>query len=141
MCNLMNPFSLEGKTILVTGASSGIGRSIAIESSKMGAKIILNGRDKGRLEETLSLMRDDSHSIISADISEERDLENLVQTIDKIDGVVLCVGVSGLISLQYASRKKFENMFDTNFFSNVELVRLLLKNKKINREGSILAIA
>ena len=48
-----NPFSLEGKTILVTGASSGIGRGAAIECSKMGAKVIVTARNEERLNETL----------------------------------------------------------------------------------------
>ena len=66
---MINPFSLEGKTILVTGSSSGIGRGIAIECSKMGAKVILNGRNVDRLNETLELMDGDGHQVMAADIS------------------------------------------------------------------------
>ena len=137
-----NPYSLDGKTLLVTGASSGIGRAIAIECSRMGATIILNGRNEQRLSETLEMLdKKDGHQLLPADISDDEQLKMLIDNIGKIDGVVLCVGVSGLISLQFATKKKFEKMFDTNFFSNTELVRLLLKNKRINNGGSILAIA
>lgn len=60
---MYNPFSLEGKTVLVTGASSGIGRSIAIECSRMGANVVLTARNETRLKETLSLMESGKHLI------------------------------------------------------------------------------
>ena len=66
---MSNPFSLEGKTILVTGASSGLGQGIAIQCSKMGAKVVLNGRNEERLKETLAQMEGDGHVILSADIA------------------------------------------------------------------------
>ncbi len=136
-----NPFSLIGKTILVSGASSGIGRAIAIECSKMGAKVLLTGRNHERLHETLSMMTANEHIIVAADLSDKAQTSHLLESIENIDGVVICAGVSGLVSLQFATKSKFEKMFDTNFFSNVEFLRLLLKKRKINRNGSILAIA
>ena len=75
---MINPFLLEGKKILVTGSSSGIGRGIAIECSKIGAKIILNGRNLQRLEETLALLEGDGHAIIEADLSQQEGLDALV---------------------------------------------------------------
>lgn len=136
-----NPFSLDGKTIFISGASSGIGRAIAIECSRMGAKTILNGRNQQKLHETLALLEGEGHQILPADITDENQLSEAVDSISNIDGVVLCVGVSGLVALQFATKKKFGKIFDTNFFANTELVRLLIKKKKINSEGSILAIA
>ena len=74
---MMSPFSLEGKKILVTGSSSGIGRGIAVECSKMGAQLILNGRDVNRLDETLKMLEGDGHQIIEADISKQEEIERL----------------------------------------------------------------
>ena len=74
-----NPFSLIGKTILVTGASSGIGRSIAIECSKLGANLIITGRNEDRLRETLLHLQSGEHQYIVADITIEEDIENLVK--------------------------------------------------------------
>lgn len=136
-----NPFKLDGKTILITGASSGLGRAIAIECSRLGANVVLSGRCATRLCETLDYMSGQGHRVINCDITNAEESDKLVEDVGQIDGVVLCVGVSGLVSLQFASRKKFEKMFDTNFFSSVELIRLLLKKKRINHGGSILTIA
>ena len=85
---MYNPFSLQGKTILITGASSGIGRATAIECSKMGAAVIITGRNKMRLEETCSLMEGDGHSVQVSDLSDEREIDKLVETIPHIDGLV-----------------------------------------------------
>ena len=65
-----NPYSLEGKTILVTGASSGIGKATAIECSKLGARVIITGRDEARLQQTLSSLEGEGHVVIAAGLSE-----------------------------------------------------------------------
>ena len=71
---MYNPFSLEGKTILVTGASSGIGRAVAVECSKMGAVVFLSARNEARLRETMDMMEGDGHQIITADLTNEADI-------------------------------------------------------------------
>ena len=83
-----NPFSLEGKTILVTGASSGIGRSTAIECSKAGAKVVLTARNEARLKETLSMLIGEGHSYIVADLANEEQMDRLVAEMPIIDGLV-----------------------------------------------------
>ena len=83
-----NPFALTGKTVFVTGASSGIGRSTAIECSRLGAKLIINGRDEQRLRETLLALDGDGHRLIVGDLSVELDRQNLLDSIPKVDGVV-----------------------------------------------------
>ena len=85
---MMGPFSLEGKKILVTGSSSGIGRGIAVECSKMGAQLILNGRDVNRLDETLKMLEGDGHQIIEADISKQEEIERLVAEVLSISSVM-----------------------------------------------------
>lgn len=139
-----NPFSLSGKTILVTGASSGIGRAIAIECSKMGANIIITARNEERLNSTFSIL-DRSvgcmHNIIIADLLVEEDLNALVSRVGKIDGLVLSSGIGLTLPFQFSTRDKFGYIFETNFFSPVELMRILYKKKLINQGGSIVILA
>ena len=135
-----NPFSLEGKTILVTGASSGIGQSTAIECSKMGAKLIVCGRNKERLDQTLSMLEGDGHSLFEGDLLDQDTIERLVKEVPLLDGVVLSAGRGLTLPFQFCSRDKFDDIFNINFFSPVELLRLLSKKKKINQNGSVVFI-
>ena len=68
---IYNPFSLEGRTVLVTGASSGIGRATAIECSRMGAIVIINGRSESRLQETYDSLSGDGHQMIVGDLTDD----------------------------------------------------------------------
>ena len=138
---MQTPFSLQGKTVLVTGASSGIGRQTAIECSRMGASVVLSARDSERLRETLSLMEGDGHTILCADLLEQEQVENLIASVPILDGVVLCSGKGLTLPMQFATRDKFDDIFGTNFFAPFELVRLLYKKKKIQKQGSVVAIA
>lgn len=138
---MYNPFSLEGKTILVTGASSGIGRATAIECSKMGANLIISGRNEERLRDTYSKLKEGKHSFITADITVEEDLERLIESIPSINGVVLCAGIGNTILTRFATRKKLEPIFETNFFAQIELIRLLQKKKKLDEGSSVVAIS
>ena len=90
-----NPYSLEGKTILVTGASSGIGQATAIECSKLGAKVIVTARNPERLQETFDQLVGEGHRQIIADISKEEDICSLVEQVPVLDGVVNNAGVAG----------------------------------------------
>lgn len=135
-----NPFSLEGKTILVTGASSGIGQATAIECSKMGAKVIICGRDKERLNNTLSLLEGDNHQTFEGDLLHDEVLNNLVSTVPQLDGVVFSAGKGLTLPFQFSTREKFDDIFNVNFFSPIELLRLLSKKKKINQNGSVVFI-
>ena len=134
-----NPFTLENKVILVTGASSGIGRSIAIECSRMGAKVILTARNKERLEETLSLMEEcHKHSVISADLTDEFDVDHLVDSIDiSLDGVVQCAGFFILKPFQFVSRKDIDSVMEVNFKAPALLSQKLLRKKAIRKGASI----
>ncbi len=139
-----NPFSLEGKTILVTGASSGIGRATAIECSRLGANVILSARNAGRLEETLNALDGDKnkHQICPADLTVQQELENLVNTIPQIDGVVLSSGRTGnALPIKFDKREKINPVFETNFFAPFELMRSLYKSKKLKDGSSVVTIA
>jgi NAD(P)-dependent dehydrogenase (short-subunit alcohol dehydrogenase family) len=136
-----NPFSLAGKTILVTGASSGIGRQTAIECSRMGASVILSARNEERLQETFSCLEGNGHVIVIADLLNTDQVETLVNSIPVVDGIVLCSGKGLTLPIQFATRDKFDDIFNTNFFAPFELLRLLYKNKKIQKQGSVVVMA
>ncbi len=138
-----NPFSLAGKTILVTGASSGIGKETAIECSRMGARVILTARNPERLNETFSQLDPevDGHMQLLADLTVKEDIEGLISQLPSLDGVVLSAGNSTTLPLQFGSRDKFDDMFNVNFFAPVELLRLLYKKKMLAKGASVVMIA
>lgn len=138
---MYNPFSLFGKTILVTGASSGIGRSIAVECSHMGANIVLTGRNLGRLDETFGLMDSGNHIVIPADLSEESDIKRLVDELPMLDGVVHSAGVGSRVLSKALKESDIDFVLRPNFYGPILLQRHLLKKKKIKKEASVVFIA
>lgn len=136
-----NPFSLSGKTILVTGASSGIGRSIAVECSKMGACVVITGRNEERLAETQSMLFGDGHISISADIAEEQQVESLVEQLPVLDGVVHCAGVGVRKPAQAIKKSDIDFVFAPNVIAPILLQKYLLKKKRIAKSASIVFIA
>ncbi len=140
---MRNPFSLEGKTILVTGASSGIGQKTAIESSKLGATLIVTGRNPERLQETFGQLEGTKteHCQILADLTKEDEVKDLVSKVSNLDGILLSAGLGLTTPFSFASREKYNKIFEVNFFSSIELLRLLYKKKKINNNGSVVFIS
>ena len=136
-----NPFSLEGKTILVTGASSGIGRGIAVTCSKMRATVIINGRNKERLQETLSQMEGENHLVAVGDLTDTNSLSAMVETLPKLDGVVHCAGRGQRIPCKDLQMENVNQVMDVNFLAPVMLQAELLRQKKINKAGSIVFVA
>lgn len=132
-----NPFSLQNKTILITGASSGIGRATAIECSKMGAKLIITGRDQERLNKTLISLHGENHKMVLADLNNDDDIDGLLSEIDKLDGIVLNSGINDKSLIKNLNNEELDKMFSTNFFAPVLLVKQLLKKKKFNKFASI----
>lgn len=135
-----NPFSLEGKTILVTGASSGIGRGIAVACSEIGAKIIITGRNETRLNETYGSLMGKDHQMIKADLSLQDEIEQLVSLLPKIDGCVLCAGIPQVCPVKYFKREDIEQIFSVNTFAPIMVTSSLLKKKKIAKGASIVMI-
>ena len=132
-----NPFSLEGKTILVTGASSGIGKETAISCSKMGAKVIVTARNQERLQETYDSLEGDGHQQIIADLTDANDINGIVATVGKIDGVVLCAGKGLSLPVLFSTREQFDKIYNVNLFSPIELLRLLVKKKCFSQQSSV----
>lgn len=136
-----NPFSLEGKTVLITGASSGIGMATAIECSRMGARLVISGRNRERLDKCMLLLEGQSHALIQADLTNQADLEQLVAQTPVVDGVVVSAGQGITLPIKSASSQKYQEIFDINFFAPTELLRLLYKGKKLNNLASVVLIA
>lgn len=141
MDEIFNPFTLTGKTILVTGASSGIGQAIAIACSKMGGSIVLTGRDEERLQQTLSQMRSGNHLIVKADLTKENDISILVSQLPKLDGIVYNAGIGSRKVCKQLEREDIDSVMNINFTSSVLLQAALLSSKKINKGASIVFIA
>ena len=138
---MYNPFSLDGKVILVTGASSGIGRGIAIECSKMGAKIILCARDLKRLTETYNLLEGQHHIIMQADLSRQSDIENLVKDLPSINGIVHCAGILEIIPVKYINSNVFDKIFNINTLAPILLTAQTVKLRKLLSNSSIVFIS
>lgn len=137
---MYNPFSLEGKTILITGASSGIGAQCAIDCSKMGAKVVLLARNEERLLETLGKMEGIGHLPILFDL-EKVDLipsliDKIVDKVGPLDGVLHCAGISTTTPLKFVKEDMLENFFRVNVFSAVLLTKEICKMKYHKKEGA-----
>ena len=141
MSSCYNPFSLEGKTILITGASSGIGKATAIECTRLGASMVITGRNKEKLEATLVSLEGDGHKMICADLTDTEELEALIAELPALDGAVLSAGVSLTMPVKFSNSEKFKEIFETNLFSQTELARLLFKKKKLKDNGSLVFIS
>ena len=136
-----NPFSLQGKTILVTGASSGIGKAMAIACSKMGALVIANGRNVQRLEVTVAEMAGDGNLMIAGDLTCAEDIHALVDSVPKLDGIVHCAGIGHRKPAKMLTAEEVERVMNTNFKATVMLQTELMKAKKINKAASIVFVA
>lgn len=134
---MYNPFSLEGKTILVTGASSGIGRTTAIECSKLGAHVVITGRNAERLQETFNLLEGSGHMQILADLTDTESLEHLVKEMPQLDGLVNNAGIGYNRPVTFIKSSDLDAMFGTNTYAPVMLTKLAMKKKKINKGGSV----
>ena len=139
--NSFNPFSLEGKTILVTGASSGIGRGIAIACSRMGARVIINGRNDVKLSETLSLMEGEDHIKILGDLICPKDVQVLIDNLPKLDGIVYSAGIGHRLLTKMMSEDELDRVLNVNFKSPVLLQAGITKAKKLNKGASVVFIA
>jgi len=138
---MYNPFSLENKTVFITGASSGIGRATAIECSKMGAKCVITGRNSERLDETFHSLEGEGHIQIIADLTNEKDIENLVEQLPVLDGFVSNAGIVNTVPIGFYKESEIENVFKTNTFSMMMLTKYLVKKKKLNKPSSIVYTA
>ena len=132
-----NPFTLENKTILVTGASSGIGKAIAIECSKLGAKIIITARNEERLNETYKQLEGNGHKTIIADISTEDGINSVIENCDSLQGLVCNAGIMNNTTVGFLKTDKVNEVLNINTVSPMILLGKLIKAKKIEKNSSV----
>ena len=138
---MYNPFSLKGKVILITGASSGIGRATAIECSKMGAQVVITARNIERLKETLSLLEGEGHQYIAADLSNEKAIDELVMKTPVVTGVVNNAGLSSVKLLPFIKAEDLSKIFKLNLEAPILLTSKIVKKKKIANNSSIVFVS
>ena len=132
-----NPYSLSGKTILVTGASSGIGQATAIECSKLGARVIITGRNPERLQKTFDQLEGEGHMQLIAELTDPAQLEDMVQQLPMLDGVSNNAGIPFTKPISFIKEDDLQRIFNTNTFAPILLTKQLLKRKKINNGASL----
>jgi NADP-dependent 3-hydroxy acid dehydrogenase YdfG len=119
--------TLENKTILITGASSGIGRQVAIHCYEAGANLILTGRDESKLKETCSLLKKGKHISLAGDLTDENFISSLCEMIGNIDGIVHSAGIIYPLPTKFIRKKHPDEVMNINYYSPVLLTSKLLK--------------
>ena len=134
-------YNLEGKTILVTGASSGIGRGIAICCSRAGANVAIVGRNEDRLRETIKQMTDGGHLLYRCNLTNEDEIKRTVAELPQCDGIIHCAGIGQRIPARFLTAADVDKVMDINFKAPVLLQSELLRQKKVKNGASIVFIA
>lgn len=132
------PFSLEGKTILVTGASSGLGRHIAIRCAQRGARMVITGRDAARLQETYAQLLGDTHVQVLADLTQASDRDRIAQVVPYVNGLVHCASFQRHSPIKQLTEQLMTDMYNVNFLAPVMLTQRLLQTDTIAERGSII---
>ena len=134
---MYNPYSLEGKTVLVTGASSGIGKASAIECAKLGARVIITARNEERLSQTLDLLEGNGHQMYLCDLNNNDEIDNLVSQLPEIQGFVSNAGYTKILPVQFINSVDINGIFQVNAVAPMLLLQKLLKKKKLKKGASV----
>lgn len=138
---MYNPFSLQGKVILITGSSSGIGKGIALECAKSGAQLIITGRNPDRLNDTFNQLEGSGHKQTTADLSTDDGIDSLCENLPQLDGVVHVAGIVNPKPFQFLNRSELDLIMNTNFYGPVLLTNLLLRRKLVKKNSSLVFIS
>ena len=138
---MSNPYSLEGKTVLVTGATAGIGRQTAISVSEMGARVVITGRDQPRLAATLSSLRGGDHLALPANLTQQEERDALAEKLPALDGIAHCAGVTLLHPFKFSDERRYREVYAINVEAPLFLTQRLFKHRKLANGGSIVFIA
>lgn len=134
-----HPFSLNGKNILITGASSGIGRACAVTAAQLGATVILVGRNQEGLEKSFSMLGKGSHLMVTHDVTEFEKTEsvvgNAVETLGKLNGMVHSAGIELTMPLKMTKPAHYEKLFAVNVIAGFEYAKAISKNKFMSETG------
>ena len=138
---MKNYLSLQGKHVLVTGASSGMGKVFAQMIAGQGARVSLLARNEERLEQTRNLLEGEGHNVVCCDLTDEEQLRQAAETMQPLDGIVFCAGINEVVPVRFVKQEKIDRMFQTNYFSQLLLLQMLLKKKLVNKGASIVFIS
>lgn len=141
-----NPFSIEGKTVLVTGATSGIGSATALLCAQMGARVIAVGRNQERLASLQAELKSEGvreleNLYISADLTVAEEVKALIEQCPEIDGIANCAGIANMNPFQFVTKEEMQRVMDVNCFAPVMLVNQLLKAKKLKKGSSVVFVS
>lgn len=134
---MYSPFSLEGKTILVTGASSGIGRATAIECSKLGAKVVVTARNEERLKETYDALEGEGHLMFSFDLNNIENLDEIVTQLPALQGFVSNAGATLIAPIQFIKGESLNSLLQVNTIAPILFLQKLLKKKILGKGSSV----
>lgn len=134
---MKNPFSVEGKTILITGAASGIGKATALQCSEMGANMILLDLNEEGLNHTKTELKGGDCEVIAINLTDFDSLKEMVGKLPKLDGVVSNAGIFYSMMAKLSEKKDMEKIFEINTFSHINLIQQLMEQKKLNKGASI----
>jgi len=137
----MNHLDLSGKNIMITGASSGIGRQAAIELSEKGARLFITGKTPEKLDETFDKLHGDGHVKFAADLSDIKQIEELISHIPELDGFVHSAGISIMVPIKYIKTENIREVFAVNYESAVSLISKAFAQKKIAKKASLVFIS
>lgn len=132
-----NPFSLAGKTIFITGASSGIGRCAAIECSKFGAKVIITARNENRLRETLQLLEGEGHKMMICDLSDSLQIESMVNELPEVQGVINNAGYTKILPIPFIDEDSLMEILSVDTVAPILVLKNLIKKKKLKSGTSV----
>ena len=134
---MYNPYSLEGKTILITGAASGIGKATSIESSKVGARIVAVDLNAEGLDALMPQLEGEGHLKFSGNLCDEEFLQSLAVEVPELNGVFLCAGVSDTTLVKFITEDKIDRVMNVNLKAPILMLKYLLKKKKIADGASL----
>lgn len=134
---MKNPFSLEGKTVLITGAASGIGKATALQCAEMGAEVVLLDLNENGLKEIQAEIPNNCHTIYALNLTDFDSLCQTVSLLPKLDGVVSNAGIFYSMMAKLSDKKDMERIFEINTFSHINLIQQLMEQKKLNKEASV----
>lgn len=135
-----NPFDLDGKNIVITGASSGIGRECAINCSMSGANVLIIGRNQEKLQETETKLRSDRNNIhLYLDITDfskvQQSIKDISGNFGKIHGLINAAGISPTIPFRMLSVDKMEETFKVNVIASMQIAKEICKPIYANETG------
>lgn len=136
-----NPFSLSGKTILVTGAASGMGKATALACAQMGATIIATDLNETGLAVTMSELEGTGHQKFTINLTDDSSWEDLLNGDFVLDGIANCAGIANMNPYSFIRKEELDKVFGVNFFGPVLLVKSLLKKKKLGKGSSVVFVS